>query len=272
MGLHRVLGNEQASGDLGVGEPARHAREHLELLGGRARRRRRRRRRRRPGELLDQAAGDRGREQRAAFGHDADRGHQPLLRCVLEQEAAGPGPQRPEHHLVKVERGEHEHPGRRAGLPAIRRGRLDAVELRHAYIHQHHVGPGARGRGHRLEPVRRPRRRPRCRGSAAGSCRKPARTSAWSSARTTRITRRPHTAARARTRNPAPSTGPTSSSPPATATRSRIPISPWPAPWGTPGEPVPSSHNSYFKIPSRQATATRTRAPAACLSTLVSAS
>ena len=52
----------------------------------------------------------------------------------------------------------------------------------------------------------------------------------------------------ARTRNPAPSTGPTSSSPPATATRSRIPISPWPAPCGTPGEPVPSSQNSYLKI------------------------
>ena len=34
MGLDRVLGNEQTSGDLGVGEPACHHREHLGLLGG----------------------------------------------------------------------------------------------------------------------------------------------------------------------------------------------------------------------------------------------
>ena len=61
------------------------------------------------------------------------------------------------------------------------------------------------------------------------STRNPARTSAWSSATTTRITgdlRR--AASRAATRNPPPARGAALNSPPKTATRSRMPISPWP--------------------------------------------
>ena len=61
------------------------------------------------GEVLDQAPGDRGREQRAAVGDDADRGQQLVLGGVLEQEAARAGAQRLVDVLVEVEGGEHEH-------------------------------------------------------------------------------------------------------------------------------------------------------------------
>jgi hypothetical protein len=65
-------------------------------------------------------------------------------------------------------------------------------------------------------------------GSAASTMRRPVRTIAWSSTRTTRMLMRPPprvaagTGKEARTRYPPPRTGPTSSRPPATATRSRM--------------------------------------------------
>src|SRR4030095_12211710 len=45
------------------------------------------------GEVLDQPAGDRGREQRLAAVDDADRLEQALAWCVFEQEAGGAGAQ-----------------------------------------------------------------------------------------------------------------------------------------------------------------------------------
>ena len=71
-------------------------------------------------------------------------GRQQLLGMgVLEQEAAGPGAQRGEDGLVDVERRQHDHPRRRlaVALDQQPRGR-DAVQPRHADVHQHDVAGG----------------------------------------------------------------------------------------------------------------------------------
>ena len=112
----------------------------------------RRRRRRWPGELLDETAGDAGRDQRVARRDHADRGQDVLQRHVLDQEAARAGPQRGVHVIVIVERGEHDDPGR-PGPGAPRRdhlGGLDAVHAGHPDVHDHHVGPGLPGELDRL--------------------------------------------------------------------------------------------------------------------------
>ena len=120
--------------------------------------------------------------------------------------------------------------GRSRADAGSRRGRLDAVELGHADVHQHDVGLEPLRLRRRPRRRRPPRRRPRCPGSASRIMRKPARTSAWSSAIRTRITagstrrERPVDARR-------PALGPARRARRRTArTRSRIPTSPWPAP------------------------------------------
>ena len=83
-----------------------------------------------------------GREQRLAAGDDADARGELLGRDVLEQEAAGARAQRLVDVLVEVEGGEHQHARRRVVLARVddAAGRLDAVELGHADVHQHDVG------------------------------------------------------------------------------------------------------------------------------------
>ena len=112
VGLHRRLADEQLRADLGVVAAAPDQLEDL-LLAGRQTVEpgggRRRRGRRPAGEVLDQAAGDRRGQQGLARGHDAHRVHEVLTAHVLQQEAAGPRPQRLEHVLVEVERGEDDH-------------------------------------------------------------------------------------------------------------------------------------------------------------------
>ena len=61
-------------------------------------------------------------------GDDVDRGDQLLRRRVLEQEAAGAGPQRLVDVLVEVERGQHQHARRVAGRGEDPPGRLEPVE------------------------------------------------------------------------------------------------------------------------------------------------
>ena len=70
-----------------------------------------------PGELADQAPGDGGREQGLAGGDHAHRVEKPLGGDVLEQEAAGPGPQCVEHVLIQVERGKAQDPRPRFSGP-----------------------------------------------------------------------------------------------------------------------------------------------------------
>ena len=63
------------------------------------------------GELGDQLAGDARREEGVAGGDDPHAGEQVLGRRVLEQEAAGPGPQRAVDVLVEVEGREDQDAG-----------------------------------------------------------------------------------------------------------------------------------------------------------------
>src|SRR5258708_15577683 len=54
--------------------------------------------------------------------------------------------------VVQVERGQHEHPRRELGLGQHPR-RLDPSEHRHPDVHEHHVGPELRGEPDSLLPV-----------------------------------------------------------------------------------------------------------------------
>ncbi len=162
MGLDRLLGDHQLSGDLQVRQPARDECEHLRLaLGeigdpllepGPARPVRH------PGELLDQQFGQVRREQRLPAGHHPDRVGEFGRRGVLEQEPGGPGAQCLEDVLVQVERGQHQDL-RIRGAAGARLGdaarRLDAAQPRHPHVHQHDVGRQLGGALHRLQPVDR---------------------------------------------------------------------------------------------------------------------
>ena len=190
--LHRRLGQRPAGGDLRVGQPARHQAQHLALAVGQlvepaTSAARAGRRPGRSGEPVEQPTGHGGGEQRVAARDHPDRRDQLGRPDVLEQEAAGAGPQRREHVLVEVVGGEHDDPGRlpeRDDAP----GRLDPVEPSAS------GRPSARRRARcRRTSVdaprrrRRPRRRPRCRAARRGSSGSPLRTSAWSSTTSTRM-------------------------------------------------------------------------------------
>lgn len=88
--------------------------------------------------VLDHAAGHRRGEDRLAGGGSTHRLDDLCRRCVLEEEAAGPGTQRPEDLRVAVEGGENEDGGRVA-QGADPGGGPDPVYARHPQIHQHHV-------------------------------------------------------------------------------------------------------------------------------------
>ena len=144
MGLHAARRQVHLDRDVGVGQTPGRELEHGQLArGDRGQRRVRRRRRdgqQRPTAEVQEAPGHRGREQRLPVGDQAHRADQLLGRAVLHEEAAGPGPQRPDDVLVEVERG---HTSTRA---AARRqgqdppGGLDAVHDRHAHVHDDDSG------------------------------------------------------------------------------------------------------------------------------------
>jgi hypothetical protein len=143
--LHRLLAEDELRGDLGVGHAAREQAQDLQLA-----RRERRDRLRRPvlsgggghaRELLDEAAGDRRLQQRVAGRRDADRVEQPRGGRVLEQEAARPEAQGVVDVLAGVERRQHEHRGLQARVAEDRLRRAQAVEIGHADVHEHDVGP-----------------------------------------------------------------------------------------------------------------------------------
>ena len=105
------------------------------------------------GELLDQAARDRGREQRLAVGDDPDAGDQLLGGRVLEQEAAGAGAQGLVDVLVEVEGRQDQHPDLARALGHHLARGLEPVEVGHADVHEHDVGPQRARRAHRLGAV-----------------------------------------------------------------------------------------------------------------------
>ena len=92
------------------------------------------------GELGDQAAGDRRRQQRFAAGHDVHGLDELGGLDVLEDEAAGTGAQTLVDVLVEVEGGQHQHAGRGVGIVAKDcPGGLQAVHLGHANVHEDDV-------------------------------------------------------------------------------------------------------------------------------------
>src|SRR5262249_45020263 len=210
-------------------------------------------------------------EQRLASADRADGAGQLLAGSVLEQEAAGSGFHSVVDVLVEVEGGQHEDLGPAAALGELG-GCLDPVESGHADVHQDDVG----GQGACL-----------CQCLAAVA-RLAGDAQIWLG-----FQQHPQalpdqvlvvgdqdadhdgspTGSRAQTVNPPPGRGPARRSPPNTATRSRMPASPWPPPGGGGAElPRPSAVTSIVTALSAQPTVTSARAGPACLSTLVSAS
>ena len=98
-----------------------------------------------PHELLDHRTGHCRRQQRLATGNDPDCSDDLLGWCVFEHEAARTGPQCVVHVGVQTERRQDQDARVRVGAddPA---GRFDAIEHRHANVHEDDV---------RSQPARR---------------------------------------------------------------------------------------------------------------------
>ena len=216
-----------------------------------------------------------GASSASPAAHDADRRDELLGRRVLEQEAARAGSQRGVDVLVEVERGQDQHARSAAGRECSRAGGLDAVHAGHADVHQHDVGRGARATVGPPRRRRRPRRPPRCPAGPRGPSGSRLRTSSWSSTITTRMLM-PATSTGQPRRHPkaaARRARPVSSSPPSSATRSRMPTRPWPAHRRRSGAAGPPSSTTSSSSPeSADLSVTTTLVARACLSTLVSAS
>jgi uncharacterized protein YcaQ len=156
--LHRVLGDEQLLGDVAVVHAAGDQLEDLHLplgelgrgdvlspvLGGV------------PvgqgGELGDELARHGRVDQRLAAMHRAHRLGHLVQRDVLEQVAAGAGPDRLEQVLFLVADGQHHDLGAGGDLLGRPAG-LDPAGLRHPDVHEHDVGQRLARHGDRLGAV-----------------------------------------------------------------------------------------------------------------------
>jgi hypothetical protein len=217
---------------------------------------------------VDQAAGDRRRQQRVAARDDPDAGRELLRRHVLEQEPAGARAQRLVDVLVEVERGEHEHA---RGHVAAQRGhlarRLDAVELGHADVHQHDVGRQATRLLDRRVAV----------GRLADDVDVllGVEDHAEAGAHQRLVVGdqdADHSGSLATTSNPPPATGPARSEPSYSRMRSSIPTSPWPEPLDPFMALPPLSTIASSREEDSQRTVTDVGAAPAYLIALVSAS
>ena len=174
-------------------------------------------------ELGDEPARHGRGEDRRAVGDHPDRGEQLRLGRVLEQEPAGARAQRLVDHLVEVERGQHEHPRRRRVSACEPTRRLDAVDVGHADVHEHDVRPQLGRERDRSRAVAGLADHRRCRARRRGSCgsRRAPAPGRRRGARGSRacLVRQP----RAHREAAARAAGPASSSPPTSATRSRMP-------------------------------------------------
>ena len=175
---------------------------------------------------VEHARRDRGVEPGSASGDRADRRDQVLRGAVLEHEPGGARLDRAPQHLVLAEGREHEDVERILEATQLR-GRGDAVEDRHADVHEDDVR--AEGAAARRPPAGRPRtrRRPRTRPRARGCA--PGRRGRWPGRRRERLgSLAPPFSPAAAGSSPASrrGVGPASSSPPSAVARSCIPISP----------------------------------------------
>jgi len=141
MGLHRGLGDEQRRCDPGVVEPAGHEAQHLSLpLRQRVELGRDPGCRRRTADvLLDEALGQRRRQQRLSRADGLDADDEAVGRGGLEQEPGGTRAEAAIYVGVDVVRGQHEDPCLQSAGRDLAGG-SDAVEHRHPDVHQHHVG------------------------------------------------------------------------------------------------------------------------------------
>jgi hypothetical protein len=92
-----------------------------------------------PGERLDDATGDRGRQHGLALVDDVDRRYELLRRGVLEQEAARAGAQPVVDVLVEIE-GREDEDARGGFHRREAPGRLEPVDVGHPDVHQRDVG------------------------------------------------------------------------------------------------------------------------------------
>jgi hypothetical protein len=121
--------------DLPVGKAASHQAKDLSFALAELVELRRRRRARDARELFDHTLRDRRREERVSSGDGADSGEELFGRVVLENETAGAGAECLVDVLIEVERREDQDPGTVVGGEKAP-GRLEAVELGHADVHQ----------------------------------------------------------------------------------------------------------------------------------------
>src|SRR6478672_1323339 len=284
---HRRVGDEELGGDLVVrGTPA-DEREHLAFgRGQRVEQRRLGRPHRGQGrcDRLQEAPRDRRGEQSVAPCDDPDRLDQFDRSNVLQEEAARPGSDRLDHVLVDVEGREDQDLGR-----AVLRGqdprRLDAVQPGHPHVHQDDVRPQATGLldriesigglPHELDVLFGPQRHLERRAHERLIVGDEDADRHGNSSSVGRV---------ADTRYPPPETGPALSSPPKSATRSRIPR--WPyrirGAWSSSAPSICSAASSWRFIPSsviisssdrgRYRTTTSTREGRECFKTFVSPS
>src|SRR4051794_4233308 len=267
MCLRSCPAHEQALADLLVVEPTGDQGHHLtltlgqhgevgaleRLLGA-------------AGELLDQPPSDTRRQQRVT-GDDSTYGSQQFDGLgVLHEEAVRTGPYGFEHVLVEVERREDDdlHGRQPLVLGDPPRGH-QAVNDRHANVHQDHIGIGLSSKAHRFFPVG-------ClanHGDVVLRVEQCTKAGADESLIVGDDDRDHGCLGRwAATRNPPPGRGPAVTDPPKAIARSRIPTMPFP-PFGEP--PTPSSSTSIV-TPSSYSTRTDTSCAWAWRVMLVSAS
>ncbi len=129
--------------------------QHVELACGELGHRRRRLPGCRLGEAFDQPPRHSRSEERTARGHDSNPGDELLFGRVLEQEPARAGSQRLVDVLVEIERREHEHARRLLRTVDDPARRLDAVDVRHADVHEHDIWMEVARERDRLCSVRR---------------------------------------------------------------------------------------------------------------------
>jgi hypothetical protein len=155
VSLHRVLRYEHGLGKLLIGETLRHCHQHLSFPISQVGQTGVDRPFRPSGELGDQPLGHRWREKGRPGGDGPDPVCELLRWCPFQQKAGGTGLEGTEYILVEFEGGEDEHTGRLRGAGNNMSGRLDTVEHKHPYVHQHHVGTFSPGHSHRLTTILR---------------------------------------------------------------------------------------------------------------------